>query len=48
MPICNGEPLTTQEATQLVSASTVPTDRSSPPVSTGKVCAIAAKASASP
>ena len=46
--ICAVEPLTRCEATQLLSASTDPTERSSPPVSTGSVCAIAANASARP
>ena len=44
--ICQGGPFSTRLARQLTSVMTAPTDRSSPPSSTGSVCAIATIASA--
>ena len=41
----NGPPMTRVEAMQLVMMNIVPTDRSSPRVSTGTVCAMATSAS---
>ena len=43
-----GEPITIQEARQLVRTNTMPTERSMPAVSTTKVCAIATRASSTP
>ena len=42
--ICTGDPATRWLARQFTSVMTAPTDRSSPPISTGTVCAMATRA----
>ena len=46
--VSSGLPWTIAEAMQLVITNIMPTDRSRPPVSTGRVCAIATSASSTP